>query len=587
MTAPVSPALDSAAPERAGAAAVEPAVRAAALAVPHVSVVLASTGSREALETCLGALLGQTERAHAELIVARERGEVSLDALGEAFPTIRVVEVPEGSTLAQVRESGMRAATGDIVMLTEDHRVPGPSWVEELCHGVDNVPDRADASHGELPTDWTAYFTAQRPSADGGPVLGQAAPSGGSDRLLASDAAAGQHLAQARERVRDGVMNVDRPYLSVVVPVRNGNDVLPHMLEALEASDIPRASLELIVVDDGSTDDSAWVASRHADLVIRLPGPSRGPGYARNRGAERARGDLIVFMDADCLPRTDTLRRVAVAMASRQDLDGIFGAYCDEPAAAGLVSQYRNLLHHYTHDQEPGEAQTFWAGCGCIRRTVFLDVGMYDEWRFSRPQIEDVELGYRLSRRRHRILLQPEIQVTHLKRWTFFSMLKADFMDRGVPWARLLAEQSALLGKSTAQTRTLSLRTKEKNNTFFVCLGLMLLVLAPTTVAYRTHLVVAGLGCLLLVVFRGLPLYRFFARKRGLGFALSAIVLHFIYYVTAAVSVVWGALLTGLVGEPRPDPSVEAFSELNLNSWPPVPKNPSKIAAAGAASSPR
>jgi glycosyltransferase involved in cell wall biosynthesis len=377
-------------------------------------------------------------------------------------------------------------------------------------------------------------------------------------------------------------MTLDRPYLSIIIPVRNGKKVLPVMLEALRQSELPRDTWELIVVDDGSTDESAAIASGYADLVIRLPAPSRGPGYARNRGVERARGECVVFMDADCLPRPDTLRRIAATMASQPDVDALFGAYCDEPAAAGLVSQYRNLLHHYTHDQEPGDAQTFWAGCGCVRRSVFVAVGMYDEWRFSRPQIEDVELGYRISGKGYRIRLQPDIQVTHLKHWTFWSMLKADFMDRGVPWARLLAEQSALLGKAAAKTRTLSLRTKEKNNTFFVCLGLMLLALAPM-VPYQRDFIWAGIASLLLVVARGMPLYSFFYRKRGLIFAVCAVLLHFMYYVTAAVSVVWGALLTGLIGEPRPDPSIEAFSELNLKRWPPVPKNPSKSTPAAAA----
>jgi hypothetical protein len=59
-------------------------------------------------------------------------------------------------------------------------------------------------------------------------------------------------------------------------------------------------------------------------------------------------------------------------------------------------------------------------------------------------------------------------------------------------------------------------------------------------------------------------------------FAICGVVLHMVYYITAAVSVVWGAFLAVVVGEPRPTPSVEAFSELNLASWPPVPRNPSK-----------
>jgi hypothetical protein len=201
---------------------------------------------------------------------------------------------------------------------------------------------------------------------------------------------------------------------------------------------------------------------------------------------------------------------------------------------------------------------------------------MYDEWRFSRAQIEDVELGYRMSAYGYHILLQPEIQVTHLKRWTFRGMLKADFMDRGVPWARLLAEQRALLGPAALKAKTLSLRAKEKSNTFFVCLGLLLLAIS---VRPQNHLLATlGALCLLVVIVRGTSLYGFFRRKRGLVFAICGVVLHMIYYLTAAVSVVWGAFLALLVGEPKPDPSVEAFSELNLAAWPPVPRDPSKWA---------
>lgn len=368
----------------------------------------------------------------------------------------------------------------------------------------------------------------------------------------------------------------ERPYLSIIVPVKNGHTVLPTMLGNLVRSELPRESWELILVDDGSTDDSVEIASEYADLVIRLPGRSRGPGYARNRGVERARGECVVFLDADVVVRPDTLGRIAATMSSRPDVDAVFGAYCDEPAAAGVVSQYRNLLHHYTHDQEPGDAQTFWAGCGCVRRSVFMAVGMYDEWRFSRPQIEDVELGYRMSAHGYHILLQPDIQVTHLKRWTFRSMIKADFMDRGVPWARLLAEQRALLGPAALKAKTLSLRAKEKSNTFFVCLGLLLLAVS---VKPPDHLrATLGAVCLLIVIVRGTSLYGFFRRKRGLAFAICGVVLHMIYYLTAAVSVAWGAFLALLVGEPKPDPSVEAFSELNLAAWPPVPRDPSKWA---------
>ena len=501
--------------------------RSAILATPHLSVVVASNGSQALLDACLRSLQEQLDRTRAEVVVARASDGHELADLERAYPNVRFVDGAAGQTIPDLRAMGMREVTGDVIVVLDDSAAPSPRWLEEVSLGVDNLPERA--SHA---------------SAD----------------------EAG-HIES-----REG-----RPYLSVVIPVRNGARFLQPMLETLSTSDYERERWELIVVDDGSTDESTLVASRFADVIIRLPGRARGPGYARNRGVERARGEAVVFLDADVVVRADTLRLIASTLNTRADIDAVFGAYCDEPSAAGLVSQYRNLLHHYTHDQDPGEVHSFWAGCGAVRRHVFMDVGMYDEWRFSRAQIEDIELGYRIAGNGHRILLRPDIQVTHLKRWTFWGMLRADFIDRGVPWARLLAEQRTLLGPSAAKLASLNLRAKEKSNALFVSLGVALLVLS---IALRNpRLADFGVLFIVLVVLRGLSLYSFFFQKRGLLFVVSAIVLHLVYYLTAAVSVAWGALLTLVIGEPRPDPAIEAFSELNLSAWPPVPKNPGKRSA--------
>jgi len=501
--------------------------RAAIIATPHLSVVVASNGPTTSLEHCLRSLLEQSGRTRAELIVARAQRLHEIETLVHAHPSVRFVEAPRDATIPDLRAVGMRESTGDVVIVMDDSSVPDPRWLEEVSVGVDNLSDR--------------------------PATGSSDP-----------ASAPLHVEDRQHR----------PFLSVIIPVRNGKSVLPTMLETLCASDYPREQWELVVVDDGSTDDSSMLASRYADVIIRLPGRARGPGYARNRGVERARGQCVAFLDADVVVRPDTIRQLATTLSMRNDIDAVFGAYCDEPSAAGLVSQYRNLLHHYTHDQDPGEVHSFWAGCGAVRRQVFMDVGMYDEWRFSRAQIEDIELGYRISGNGHRILLRPDIQVTHLKRWTFWGMLRADFVDRGVPWARLLAEQKALLGKSAEKHASLNLRAKEKSNALFVCVGVGLLVLA---IALRQpRLADIGVALIVLVVIRGLSLYSFFYRKRGFIFVVSAIVLHLVYYLTAAVSVTWGALLALVIGEPRPDPAIEAFSELNLTAWPPVPKNPGK-----------
>src|SRR5581483_8928825 len=85
-----------------------------------------------------------------------------------------------------------------------------------------------------------------------------------------------------------------RPYLTIIVPGHQGERVLPKALAALEASTLPRDEWELIVVDDASTDATPLIAAAHADTVVRLAGKPHGPAYARNRGFEVSRGEVIV-----------------------------------------------------------------------------------------------------------------------------------------------------------------------------------------------------------------------------------------------------------------------------------------------------
>lgn len=367
-------------------------------------------------------------------------------------------------------------------------------------------------------------------------------------------------------------MTLERLFLSVIVPAKDAERILPQSLRALAESTLPREHWELIVVDDGSSDRTAFVAGLYADVVIRLVGTARGPAYARNRGAERARGECVAFFDADVIVHPDTLTRMAALLVSHPDVAAAFGSYDDEPAAPGLVSQYRNLLHHFVHHQNAGDAQTFWAACGVIRRSVFFAAGKYDEWRFPRPQVEDIELGHRIRSCGHRIVLRPDIQVKHLKRWTLRSMIATDFRDRGVPWTRLLVEDGALLSGKSPRGRALNLRASERIATAAACLTVPI---GGVAVAARHLWLLAALPFLLLLVcFTNRALYGFFWQKRGLRFALGAVLLHFAYYGLNGLSAFWGWLLTHVVGEPRQNPTVEAFSEVGLQVWPPVPHNP-------------
>ncbi|HEY0305560.1 MAG TPA: glycosyltransferase [Longimicrobiales bacterium] len=358
------------------------------------------------------------------------------------------------------------------------------------------------------------------------------------------------------------------PYLSVIVPVYRGTAVLPKSLGALMQSDLPRDEWELIIVDDTSPDATPVVAAQYADVLVRLAGKPRGPAYARNRGFEVSRGSIVVFVDADVVVHTNTLRQFAEFFRANADVASVFGSYDVNPGG-GVVSQFRNLMHHYVHHCNAGEAETFWAGCGAIRAEAFAEVGMFDEWHFSRPQIEDIELGRRLRSHGYRIVLRPEIQGTHLKRWTFMNMVMTDLQHRGLPWMWMLLTEGPSAGG-----QALNLRKIEKLATALV--GLAGLGVLASLVLTATWPLLVAIFALLTVVFFNRNFYSYLRRQRTTLFALQSIPLHLCCYVVNGLSAISGSLMHVLFGTPVPPNDVSAQAEIGFKTWPPGPTKPAR-----------
>ncbi|MDX1523691.1 MAG: glycosyltransferase family 2 protein, partial [Anaerolineae bacterium] len=184
------------------------------------------------------------------------------------------------------------------------------------------------------------------------------------------------------------------PYLSIIIPVYNGGDLFERCLTAIHGSTF--SDWELIVVDDGSTDGSLALAQSFGAKTLQTSG-RLGPAVARNQGAKVATGRDIFFIDADCELHQDTLANIAQVFETNPMLDALFGSYDDAPGAPNFVAQYKNLFHHYVHQNSNPEASTFWTGCGAISRSQFLALNGFDTRRYRRPSIEDIDLGYRLK----------------------------------------------------------------------------------------------------------------------------------------------------------------------------------------------
>ena len=277
--------------------------------------------------------------------------------------------------------------------------------------------------------------------------------------------------------------------------------------------------------------------------MLNTKTPQSGPAAARNLGASAATGQILFFVDSDVVVRPDTVRRVAQTFAVDPSLDAIFGSYDATPAAQNFLSQYKNLFHHYVHQKSREEASTFWSGCGAMRQQVFLAHNGFDTQLYHRPCIEDIELGYRVTRAGGRIRLDKALQVTHLKRWTVKSLLRSDIFDRGIPWSRLLLREQVFANDLNLQTA---------NRISVLAVYILLIALVAGLVMTEAWIVALAAAAMLLAL--NWSLYAWFASKRGWTFTMGVILWHWLYYIYNGISFAAGLVLHLLDPDARQAP---------------------------------
>lgn len=292
----------------------------------------------------------------------------------------------------------------------------------------------------------------------------------------------------------------------MIVPATDRPPTLERAVEAIRASSLPPD--ELIVVAELAGD---------------------GPAAARNAGAARASAPVLVFVDADVLVHPDALARIANAFGADPELTAVFGAYDDRPPAPGVVSRFRNLLHHHVHTANAGRVDSFWAGLGGIRRDAFDVAGGFDASRYGESSIEDVELGARLAASGARVVLDPEIRGTHLKRWTLGAIARTDFARRGVPWVELLAR-----GEAPVDQLNLGWRHR---------LSALASLAALAALLARRPAPLAGALAALAALNRGF--YVLLWRRGGPAQVAAGIPLHVVHHLTSVAAVAVGLARVG------------------------------------------
>ena len=285
--------------------------------------------------------------------------------------------------------------------------------------------------------------------------------------------------------------------LTAIVPATDAPATLARCRAAIEAAD--EGPDELIVVSAAG-------------------GP--GPAIARNEGADRATGDVLVFVDSDVAVHRDAFTRIRRRLEFDSALVALVGSYDDDPAANGTVSVFRNLLHHYVHQHAAGPVASFWSGLGAIRRDAFLAAGGFDT-DFTVASMEDVELGMRLAAAGARVEFDPRLLGKHLKGWTLGSMLHTDLLRRGVPWVSMLMSRRELPSDLNLSWRHRAAAAAWVGATAALVTGRPRAAVAASAIATSANA----------------PFYALLARRMTPAGAVAGIGLHALHYLAAAAAV--------------------------------------------------
>lgn len=316
-------------------------------------------------------------------------------------------------------------------------------------------------------------------------------------------------------------MSGNSPFITVIIPVYNGGKFLHQCLDAIFSSTYK--SFDVIVVDDCSTDDSADISRGKGARILTTERQS-GPAAARNLAAQTAPGEILMFVDADVVVEPETLAKVAEHFEQRPEISALFGSYDDEPAEKNFLSQYKNLQHHFIHQNSSSNASTFWSGLGAMRREVFIEHEGFDCKKFAVPSIEDIDLGFRLRKAGHQILLDRNIQAKHLKKWEAIPHIRTEIFSRALPWSRLILENEGMIND-------MNLKTSDRLSAVLVGLSLLLLPF----VIWQPLLLVLIFGLLAAIAYLNRNILAFYARKKGILFAALTFPWQLLYFFYSGV----------------------------------------------------
>lgn len=314
-----------------------------------------------------------------------------------------------------------------------------------------------------------------------------------------------------------------RPLTTVIVPNYNHASSLPLCLAAIARQTY--TPLEVVVVDDRSTDDSVAIARAHGATVISTP-VNGGAAAARNLGARHARGEILFFVDSDGALAPDAVANAVAMLQADPGLGAVCGIEDPDPLVRdSAVEDYRALQHHYWSIASEGEVSFLFSAMFAIRAEVFAEIGPFD------PRLrhtEEVDYGHRLTAR-------------YRMRSTSRIGGRLDHDDTLRPLLRKLFHRGRLRVPVYARKRRFAQGYETPSRAYGALAALGAVAVLPLALRWPAALVAAA-ALLAVTLACDVPMYRFVLARRTPAFTVYFAGVHFLVKLVIAGSAAVGAV---------------------------------------------
>jgi glycosyltransferase involved in cell wall biosynthesis len=321
------------------------------------------------------------------------------------------------------------------------------------------------------------------------------------------------------------------PLVSIIIPVKNGGATLDACLRSIRRSYYKHH--EVIVVDDSSDDTTVAIAKEYDCTVLQLT-DGHGANSARNFGASHAKGDILMFLDADIVVARETLLGVVETLEENFN-DAVVGMYTAKHRHVSFVSQYKNLWVRYSYIKSNPAIDWLFGAISGIKRQAFEKLGGFNVDLRAKDGHDDIELGKRFARANLNIVLNMDIEVEHLKEYTFVSFVKNEFRR-----SLAFAELATRFGETAQSLRKGFVNVYPAFILSTICSMIILLMLSASIGGYLSYWYPVGsAGIYLLMNIRFL---NYLEQVRGLFAMIAMIPFLFIDHVVCCTGSVIGIL---------------------------------------------